>query len=109
MKPVFDIKNFNYCHTCMLCDTPTKAEIFAEYLDSLGLTYSSGCSYSDKGVLKRAISRFDTRLCFYFNYGFIGQPHALRNARLLSFDDFDWKWFIKHETMEEFISSFKII
>lgn len=119
MKPVFDVINYKYLHTCMQCDNFEQAATFAQYLDNRGLHYTSGESYLNLDILHIALNRLNrSQVCFYFNLGILGTKFSRRNTKTLIFDNFDWTNYKETElypaitnevAMLDFLRGFKII
>ena len=86
MKPLFCADDYDL-NTAMHCKTEEEAQIFLDYLDSVGKRWSSGDSYLDKTLWE-----YGGQTCYYFNQGCVGRIETLlRNKRLiLEFDDFNW-------------------
>lgn len=91
----FNIEDYDETYV-MHCKSSNEADIFAEYLDSQGYTWSSGNSY----VGRTFWSPVGGGTCYRFKRGFRGFLESYLqdvmsenlgfNAKVLEFDDFEW-------------------
>lgn len=81
--------------TVMHCETIEQSIFFTHYLDSLGLTWSSGNSYTIFDNWD--IYKEDT--CYCFTIGEYGRIRYFRenNYQILEFSDFEWDGFVDPE------------
>ena len=83
----FNINDFPYAGTAMICENEAEVEIFLNYLDSVGRRWSSGHSYLDLSNYKAG------RIAYYFNQGLYDNDwyaiqKVIKEGHALYFRDF---------------------
>lgn len=94
-KQKFNIEDYNKRDYVMHCNTQEKADIFCEYLYSIG---KPGCS-EDERLEARMWDTFKNNTCYNFNTDAYADIYWYKKNgyTILEFDDFDWSAFAHTE------------
>lgn len=90
----FNISDYSEGLYCMHCVTTEEAELFLDYLSSVGRCFRSGDKYSDPTMRAQSLE-YGENTCYFFNEGAYGDISTAieDNFNILEFSDFDWSGF----------------